>query len=260
MNILLLTLIIFSIAILMTMTGRGGGNFYVLAVILAGFGMHEAATTGQFILFVSAFSATVVFGGKKFVEWRLVVFIGVITSLSAFCGGYLSDFFAGTALKFIFSFFLFLAAVMMLMPVREKKQPSTSTFLWKLKSGDQTYFIHLPLTIPVILTTGFAAGMVGVSGGSFLVPLMVLACGVPMMTAVATSTTMVSAIALAGFLGHLASGHFDFRMAVPLALGGALGGLIGSRLALKTKPRKLKILFALTTLAASVIMILNALH
>ena len=43
----ILALIIFAIAATMTMTGRGGGNFYVLAIALSGTGMHVAATTGQ---------------------------------------------------------------------------------------------------------------------------------------------------------------------------------------------------------------------
>ena len=37
MNLIILALIIFCIAILMTMTGRGGGNFYVLALVFSFF-------------------------------------------------------------------------------------------------------------------------------------------------------------------------------------------------------------------------------
>ena len=44
-----------------------------------------------------------------------------------------------------------------------------------------------------------------------------------------------------------------------LAVVAALGGIIGSRFALKTRPRNLKILFALTSLAAAAFMVLNAL-
>lgn len=41
--------------------------------------------------------------------------------------------------------------------------------------------------------------------------------------------------------------------------GNCAGGILGSSLAIKTKPRLLKLLFALTTLAASVVMAINAL-
>jgi len=41
--------------------------------------------------------------------------------------------------------------------------------------------------------------MVGVSGGSFLVSLMVLACGVSMHTAVGTASTLIAATAFMVF-------------------------------------------------------------
>jgi len=261
MNILFIALIIFLIAILMTMTGRGGGNFYVITLVLFGFGMHEAATTGQFILFISSLAATLIYGRKRVVEWKLVLFIGLIIAIAAFCGGYFSSYFSGKTLKFIFSFFLLIAAFLMLRPVKKTEILGNvqRLFYWHLKSGAQDYLINLKLAVPIIIATGFGAGMVGVSGGSFLVPLMVLACSVPMRIAVGTATTLVSITAFMGFIGHALTGHFDPRIAVPVALAGALGGIIGGKIALKTKPAKLKLLFAYTTLAASIIMVVNAL-
>ena len=37
MNLIVVATIVFALAVLMTMTGRGGGNFYVLVLVLAGF-------------------------------------------------------------------------------------------------------------------------------------------------------------------------------------------------------------------------------
>ncbi|HON79202.1 MAG TPA: sulfite exporter TauE/SafE family protein [Spirochaetota bacterium] len=260
MNSLVLGVIIFLIAVLMTMTGRGGGNFYVLAIVLSGVSMHESAATGQFILFVSSISATLIFGRDRMVEWRLVIAIGLLTALSAFFGGYVSDYVSGKMLKFIFSFFLLIAAFLMLRTVDEKQEDEITKKPghWYLKSGDHEYSINLGIAVPVILFTGFGAGMVGVSGGSFLVPLMVLACRVPMKIAVGTSTTMVAGTALMGFAGHALSGHFVPGSAVPLAVAAAVGGIIGGSVALKTKSAVLKKLFAYTTMAASLIMVLNA--
>jgi uncharacterized membrane protein YfcA len=101
--------------------------------------------------------------------------------------------------------------------------------------------------------------MVGVSGGSFLVPLMVLGCRVPMRIAVGTASIMVGATALAGFLGHTLHGTFRPAWALPVAGVAVIGGALGGRIALKTKPSYLKTLFALTTLAAAVIMVVNGL-
>ena len=258
MNIFLMCFIIFAIAVIMTMTGRGGGNFYVLAIALSGIGMHEAATTGQFILIVSSLAATILFGKKKITDWKLVFLIGSMTLVSAFFGGLLSNVFQDKWLKIIFAFFIFIASLLMLKPVKKELSPN-NRFSFKMNSGTETYQINLLLIIPVVLLTGFISGMVGVSGGSFLVPLMILALRVPMHIAVGTSTTLVMVTASAGFLGHLSSGHFDYKLAIPLAFAGLIGGFIGAKLALKFKPKKLKLIFAATSFIAAVIMVINAL-
>lgn len=259
MNMILMLLIIFTIALLMTMTGRGGGNFYVLALVLSGISMHQSASTGQFILFISSVSATLVFGRGRYIEWKLVFIIGGLASLAAFLGGFFSQYITGQVLKFIFSFFLLIAALLMFKPAPEKQAENRQRKgFWKLQSGDTIYLINTRITIPVVIATGFGAGMVGVSGGSFLVPLMVLACGVPMNRAVGTSTTMVAGTAFMGFLGHMVSGHFVPGTAIPLSIAAALGGLMGGSFAIRTKPKILKLLFAFTTLAAAVVMVINA--
>jgi len=258
MNIWILALIILGIAVFMTMTGHGGGNFFVIALVLSDIDMHLAATTGQFILFISALFAMVVFGRKQFVEWKLAVVVGVLIGISAFLGGFFSDLVPGKTLKLILAVFLFLIALVMLKPQKKDANQvlKTGWMYWNIQSVDKinTYPLNLILIIPIIFAAGFVAGMVGISGGSFIVPLLVLSCQVPMKNAVGTASTLVSVSALAGFTGHAISGHFDYRIAIPVALGGAIGGIIGGSIAIKTKPKLLKILFALTTLVAAIIM------
>lgn len=256
MNIWILGLIIFGIAALMTTTGRGGGNFYVLAVALAGTGMHEAATTGQFILIASSMTATFFFGKKKVTDWKLVLLIGGMTLVSAFLGGFFSDVIEGQMLKIIFAVFIAIASILMLRPVREGPKQNSKLRV-KLKSGAITYHINLFIFIPIVLITGFVSGMVGISGGSFLVPLLVLAVGVPMHIAVGTSTTLVMVTASAGFLGHLSTGHFDPSLAIPLAIAGAIGGYLGTHMTVKIPPKKLKLIFTATSLLAALIMVFN---
>ena len=108
--------------------------------------------------------------------------------------------------------------------------------------------------------TGFASGMVGVSGGSFLVPLMVLACGVPMHIAVGTASTLITATAFLGFLGHAIQGDFNPAWAIPLAFITVFGGVIGGKIAMKTKPKHLKQLFAYTNWIAAIFMLINAFY
>jgi uncharacterized membrane protein YfcA len=257
-SLFFLALIIFLIAALMTMTGRGGGNFYVLAIALSGYGMHAAATTGQFILIVSSLAATILFGKQKVTDWKLVLFIGSMTLVTAFLGGFFSGLFDDRWLKILFALFISIASLLMLKPVK-KEVGIKNRFTLVMHSGAETYYLNLLLVVPVVVVTGFISGMVGISGGSFLVPLMILAIRVPMHIAVGTSTTLVMVTASAGFLGHLSQGHFDYRLAFPLAVAGLLGGVLGARMTPKIAAKKLKLIFAVTSLVAALIMVATAL-
>lgn len=179
-----------------------------------------------------------------------------MTLVTAFLCGFFSDLFGVQILKIIFAVFIAIVSILMLRPVKEGLRQN-SKFRVKLKSGEITYHINLFLFVPIVLLTGFVSGMVGVSGGSFLVPLMVLVVGGPMHIAVGTSTTLVMITATAGFLGHLSTGHFDASLAIPLAIAGAAGGYLGTHLTVKIPSKKLKLIFAGTSLLAALLMVLN---
>jgi hypothetical protein len=251
--------LILVVAIIMTMTGRGGGNFYVVALVLAGQSMHNAAATGQFILMLTAVAGMLVFNKHKLVDWKLAFVIDIPTDIMALVGGYFSSYVSGLSLKFILAGLLVMAGFLMLLKVNNKPIQQNKFGYWYRKYGGYEYFVNLWLAIPVTAAIGLAAGAVGISGGSFKIPLMVLLCGVPMRIAVGTSSAMVAATALMGFIGHAASGHFDPHWAIPIALAAVCGGVIGGKFAVKTKLANLKKIFAYTTFAAAIFMVFNAL-
>ncbi len=261
-SLIVVSFLIFIVAVAMTMVGKGGGNFYVVILALASVPMYQAATTGQFILFTASIAAMIVFQKNKVVSWPLAILIGVSTSLSALGGGYFSHLFSGFTLKLIFAGMLVLAGAVILVPVPEKVLAMDKRRIgyWRFKTGGETHIVNLWIALPVTVLTGFGSGMVGVSGGSFLVPLMVLACGVSMHTAVGTASTLIAATALMGFSGHALRGDFNPSWAIPLAFITVAGGIIGGKFSLKTKPRNLKRLFAYTNWLAAIFMVVNALH
>lgn len=259
MDTLIIPLIILVIAALMTMTGRGGGNFYVVALVAGGQAMHQAATMGQFVLVLTALVGMLVFHKNRLVDWKLALVIDPPTDVMAFVGGYFSGHLSGTYLKFIFAALLVLAGFLMLLKVKERPIPGKRRFgYWRRVYGEHSYVVNLWAVIPVTAAVGLAAGALGISGGSFKVPLMVLLCGVPMRIAIGTSSAMVAATALMGLIGHTAGGHFVSHMAAPIAAAAVLGGFAGGKLAIRAKPEYLKRIFALTTLAAAVFMVINA--
>jgi len=81
-----------------------------------------------------------------------------------------------------------------------------------------------------------------------------------MHTAVGTASTLIATTAFMGFIGHAVKGDFNLSWAIPLALITIIGGTIGGKFALKTKPKHLKTFFAYTNWLAALFMLINALQ
>jgi len=258
----IVAVLIFLLAIFMTMVGKGGGNFYVLILIIADIAMHQAATTGQFILFTASVSALIIFQKNRKVVWPIALLIGILTSVTAFLGGYCSHIFSGHILKIIFIFFLFSSGILILIPVSSisKNQTKTTYGYWTVETEGKKYTINLGIVIPLTMLIGFGSGMSGVSGGSFLVPLLVLACGFPMHIAAGTASTLIAATALMGFAGYAIQGDFNPGVALPLAVITIIGGILGGKWALSTRPKNLKQLFAFSNIAAALFLLIHTIQ
>jgi uncharacterized membrane protein YfcA len=176
----------------------------------------------------------------------------------AFVGGYFAGNIEGTTLKLMFAVVLVVISIFMFIPVKEKPIEQNDKFgYWNRTFGEYKYSVNLWLTLPITATVGFFAGAIGISGGAFKIPLMVMLCGIPMEIAVGTSSAMVAATALMGFIGHSIHGGFNPQLAIPLTIIAVIGGLIGSKYAIKSKRKNLKKIFAVTNLIAAIIMIIN---
>mgnify|MGYP003877366463 CR=1 FL=1 len=250
---------IFAIAVIMSMVGRGGGNFYTPLLILAGLSIHKAACTSQFILTVAALAAAGIFYKKRFIDWKLALIIDPPTDIMAFVGGVFSGYFNTAFLKVILAGLLLLASYFMFIEVSEKRlgylRSKKGFWFWRRHYGEYDYTVDLRYALPITALTGLFAGMVGISGGSFKIPMMVLLCGVPMRIAVGTSSLMIGLTAFMGFLGHFVAGHFDWRTALPVAIAGLVGGIIGGKISVQISANKLKKIFGITTAIAGLLMV-----
>ena len=259
-QIIIMSIIVFFIAVSMSMVGKGGGNFYVLAMVLAGVSMHEAATSSQLIMMVTSLTSMLVFNKHKKVDWKLGLMIEIPTAVMAFVGGYFAGNIEGITLKLMFAILMLAVTIFMLIPVKEKPIEQKNKFgYWNRTFKEHKYTVNLLLVLPLTGIVGFFAGAIGISGGVFKVPLMVMLCGIPMEIAVGTSSAMVALTAFMGFMGHTVNGSFSLQMALPLSMVAVIGGFLGSKFAVKSKPKNLKKIFAITNLIAVAIMIMNIL-
>ncbi|MHC1591305.1 MAG: sulfite exporter TauE/SafE family protein [Candidatus Helarchaeales archaeon] len=259
---ILVFILVFVVAFSMTLVGKGGGNFYVLILIFAAIPLEEAATTGQFILSCASFAGMFVFSKGKAVQWKLAIPVAILVALSAFAGGFLSHLFDEVILKVIFALLLVVSGIVMLVPYKSKKTAEGAderenrfghVIISTADMGEIN--LNLLIVVPITIATGFFSGMLGISGGSFMVPMLVLSCGIPMKTSVTTVTPLVAISALMGFSGHALQGSFNPYISLPLAVVTVIGGLLGGKFALKSKPKHLKRLFAISNMFVAILIL-----
>jgi uncharacterized membrane protein YfcA len=101
-------------------------------------------------------------------------------------------------------------------------------------AGDPTVRINWPLTLrlaPLGLLTGVASGFFGIGGGFLIVPGLLLATGMPLANAMASSLVSVALFGAATSANFALSGLVDWRLAGLVLIGGVAGGAIGLRAA-----------------------------
>lgn len=233
----------FAAAAVFSMLGLGGGVLYTPIQLLFGIDFHVAAANSLFLIMTVSLSATLVFRKADRIDWPLAWALESITALGGLAGGLYSRMFSGAFLSYVFAAVVGLAAVFM---IREfKREPAglpekTGWFYWRRRFGGRDYRVNMASALPVSFVAGAVSGLVGVGGGVLQIPLMVLALGVPMDIAVGSSAFMIGLTALAGFSGHLVSGHWDWKTSVILAVAVFLGGRIGARKSVTLNKEKMK--------------------
>jgi uncharacterized membrane protein YfcA len=102
------------------------------------------------------------------------------------------------------------------------------------------------------LATGFLTGLLGAGGGFIIVPVLMLAGGLPMHHAIGTSLLVITLNCGAGLLGFLGKVPIHWLLAATFALASTLGSLVGARMATHTRPDRLRRGFAVFILVAGV--------
>jgi uncharacterized protein len=92
--------------------------------------------------------------------------------------------------------------------------------------------------------SGVAAGLLGVGGGTLIVPFLTLAIGLSQHSAEATSLVVVLPTAIVASLELRRRGIGDLPVALRFGVVGALGGVGGALLALALPASTLRIVFA----------------
>jgi len=97
-------------------------------------------------------------------------------------------------------------------------------------------------TILLGLAAGCGGSLIGVGGGIIMVPVLTI-WGLTQKRAQGTSLVVIFALVPVSIYTYWRLGNIDFGFAVPLAIGGVVGSMLGSDLALRFSNRLLARLF-----------------
>lgn len=237
------------IGVLASMLGIGGGIFMVPLLLLSGLVPTTQAAVGTSIAGVTftSLSSSFAYLRRREVRVRLGLLVMPGALAGAWLGAYLSQHISSHWLAITFGLFLLYPAGVMLMGRQPKELFSSS--------GHRR--AHLALGSLVGLVAGFTSGLLGLGGGTVMVPALMLTLGLDIRAAVATSLFIMVPSAALATSRHALAGNTHWGLALPLIVGIVIGAQLGPHLGGKLPRRRLRQLFALVLLYAAVNMILK---
>jgi hypothetical protein len=262
-EMVLLPIIAFFIGILAAMAGIGGGVFIVpTLILLSGLEPAYASGTSIAVIVFTSLSSTIRYSRQKRIDYLLGFALALTTIPGAFIGSYLTALLNKQILGLTFAFFLIFVALRMLIgkegsKKRRKNKRGKIRRLIDNYGRVFTYSVNFRLIPFLGFVTGFSSGLLGIGGGSMLVPILHLAVGVPIHITVATSMLTMIFTSISGMLTHLWLQHINFEYVIFLVPGIVFGAQLGAHYAMKVSAKNLRRIFGIILLIVSIRMILK---
>ena len=109
------------------------------------------------------------------------------------------------------------------------------------------------ITLPLGAILGTVSGLVGIGGGIWLSPILILTGLANPKTAAASASFFILTNSISGLVAHSISREVDFALILPLAFVVLLGGFLGSRLgAFKLSHEKLIFIIGIIVAVAGI--------
>ena len=217
--------------------GVGGGILIVPAlVLLLGFTQRLAHGTSLAAVLPIAVASLTSYALEDKVDWKVGALLAVGAVAGAVIGTHILHRLPHDMLAIIFAVLLVATAVRLLFDHSDAGG-----------RGDLHPLTIISLVI-VGLITGVLAGLLGVGGGIFVVPAMVVGYGIPAAVAKGTSLAMIVPTSIVGTWRNRANHNVGLRVAVVLGLAGVVSAFIGGKISVGMSERTSNILFALLLL------------
>ena len=249
MSLPLLFFTIFTASFLLTMVGLGGGLIFSPLFVLLKFPISTAVSASLFLNGIAAVSAAIVYFQKKMVDVKTGLPLLVTSTLFAPLGAMLTSMINLRIFSAILGFVILLAALRMLFSKKGEAKGTQVAYLRKIIGGG---------IIGAVI--GVMAGLLGIGGGVFIVPLLIYVLKMPTKTAAATSIFIVVFSSFSGFLAHVSLADTNWKFILFAAIFSFAGGQLGSRIMVeKLKGRTVRQIFGVALIIFSIKLLQKAL-
>ncbi len=210
---ILIVLAVFVVAVLYSSVGHGGASGYLGVMAFLAVAPNVTRPTALVLNLFVASIAFIQFYRAKHFDWKIFTPFAAASIPLAFIGGMIQ--LPTTIYKIILGTVLILAAIRLAINLKSESEPRAPK-------------IWICLIIGAIL--GFVSGLVGVGGGIFLTPLLLLFNWTETKKAAGISALFILVNSIAGLLGNRAQ-VLELPSTVWIWIAAAIvGGVIGSTL------------------------------
>jgi len=274
MSIVLFTLIIligaFLAGLVGSLTGLGGGVIIIpLLTLVLKVDIHYAIGASIVSVIATSSGSAAAYVKEGITNIRIGMFLEIATTISAIFGAVITVYMNPGYISIIFGGILLFSAVMMLRKKVDHSDTDTSGNLARVlklngsyptAQGEVPYAVHNVIGgFMMMAVAGVASGLLGIGSGALKVLAMDNIMRIPFKVSTTTSNFMMGVTAAASAVVYLHRGQIDPGIAMPVCLGVLIGARAGSKILIKSKPEKLKYLFALVVTFLALQMIYNGL-
>ncbi len=196
------------------------------------------------VVFFNALSGTIPYARMRRIEYRAGLTFSAATMPGAVLGALATAYLPRRLFDAIFGLLLIAVSVYLGMeptvqPKAEEPCPPNhrECVITEADGTVHRFSYNQPLGIVVSLAVGFLSSLLGIGGGIIHVPVLVRLLHFPVHIATATSHFVLTNMALAGTVTHIATGTFTrgFRRTIMLAIGVILGAQLGAWLSARAQ-------------------------
>jgi len=260
----LLSLLAFFVGVVASLVGVGGGVFVVpLLSLVFGFSVQEAVGTSLTMIVFTSLASTLSYSRQKRIDYKIGLILAFTSIPGAFLGAYLTSFISTRLLGLIFGFFLIFVAFQMIFQLGflRLRSPAIGEG-WRRKIVDSEgiifeYNARVLFGLALSFFGGLSSGLLGIGGGSVMVPILYFTMSMPMHVTVATSMFIMIFTSISGVVTHISLGNVRFDYAIYLCIGVIFGAQLGTHIAKGISGKNLRKIFGVVLFLISINMILK---